>query len=149
MDPGFGISTAWAYGNLTLPLTPGDRMPSIMASVARRDVTCALDLAFNRLEDVVLPRYSRLAELKAVLIEAGAKPALLSGSGACLFGLADSRERAERVAARAAAAGARPLVCRTLAANPILAAGADEGPEPGPGRRVTGRPDSREGRAPS
>jgi len=128
VDPGFGVSTAWAYGNLTLPLTPGDRMHTIMASVALGDVTCALDLAFNRLEDVVLPRYSRLAELKAVLMEAGARPALLSGSGACLFGLADSRDGAERAAARIAAAGARPLICRTLTANPILAAAAGAGP---------------------
>ena len=135
VDPGFGVSTAWAYGHLTLPLTPADRMPTIMASVARDDVARALELAFNRLEDAVLPHFPRLAELKAVLIDAGARPALLSGSGACLFGLAESRDEADRLAARVAACGARPLVCRTLAGNPIRAAGAERalGPEPGHG----------------
>ena len=32
------VSTAWAYRQLTLPLTRDDRMPTIMASVARGDV---------------------------------------------------------------------------------------------------------------
>ncbi len=136
VDPGFSISTAWAYGHLTLPLTPGDRMPNIIASIARGDVARALELAFNRLEDAVLPHFPRLAELKAVLIEAGASPALLSGSGACLFGLAEAREAADRVAARVAAAGARPLVCRTLAENPILSAGGDRVLGPGRGHGV-------------
>ena len=143
VDPGFGISTAWAYGRLTLPLTPGDRMHSIMASIARGDLARALELAFNRLEDAVLPHFPRLAELKAVLIEAGATPALLAGSGACLFGLAESRDGADRVAARVAAAGARPLICRTLAGNPIRAStGGVPGRADGPGawrvRRDTG-----------
>jgi 4-diphosphocytidyl-2-C-methyl-D-erythritol kinase len=141
VDPGFGISTAWAYGQLTLPLTPGDRMPNIMASVARGDASRALELAFNRLEDAVLPHFPRLAELKAVLIEAGASPALLSGTGSCLFGLTESWEGADRVAARVAAVGARPIVCRTLAGNPILDAEAacDPAPERDPGGRA-GRP---------
>ena len=125
VDPGFGISTQWAYERLTLPLTPGDRMPSIMALVARGDLARALELAFNRLEDAILPSFPRLAELKAVLIDAGARPALLSGTGACLFGLAESRDGADGVAARVAAAGAWPLVCRTLGRNPIREAGPD------------------------
>jgi 4-diphosphocytidyl-2C-methyl-D-erythritol kinase len=99
-----------------------------MALIARGDMSRALELAFNRLEDAVLPQFPRLAELKAVLIEAGASPALLSGSGACLFGLTDSPEGADRVAARVAAVGARPIVCRTLAWNPILDAEAACGP---------------------
>ena len=145
VDPGFAVSTAWAYGRLTLPLTPGDRMPNMMASVARGEMSRALELAFNRLEDAVLPSFPRLAELKAVLIEAGASPALLSGSGACLFGLTESREGADRVAARVAAAGARPIVCRTLAGNPILDAEAvwDPAVEPDPGG-----PPARPGAAP-
>ncbi len=134
VDPGFGVSTGWAYGQLTLPLTPADCMPYMMALVARGDVPGALERAFNRLEETVLPHFPRLAELKAVLIEAGASPALLSGSGACLFGLSESRDGADRVAARVAAAGARPIVCRTLVRNPILEAGNDDLLGPAPGR---------------
>jgi 4-diphosphocytidyl-2-C-methyl-D-erythritol kinase len=125
VDPGLSISTAWAYQHLTLPLTPGGALPTIMASVARGDVSPVFDLAFNRLEEAVLPQFPRLAELKAELSAAGARPALLSGSGACLFGLFGSREGADRAAARVAGAGARPTVCRTLAANPILTAAGD------------------------
>ncbi len=136
VDPGFSVSTAWAYQQLTFPLTPADRLPNIMALIARGDVARALDLAFNRLEEAVLPYFPRLAELKAVLLEAGARPGLLSGSGACLFGLAESREGAERLAARVAAAGARPQVCRTLARNPIFEAAP---PVPGEGCRAVGR----------
>ncbi len=120
VDPGFGVSTAWAYQQLTFPLTPTERMPTIMSSIARGDFVRALDLAFNRLEEAVLPHFPRLAELKAVLIAAGAKPGLLSGSGACLFGLAESREEADRLAERVAGVGARAHVCLTLARNPIL-----------------------------
>lgn len=122
VDPGFGVSTAWAYQQLarTFPLTPDDRLPNIKASIARGDIARVLDQAFNRLEEAVLPHFPRLAELKAVLIDAGARPALLSGSGACLFGLAESREGADRLAECVGGAGARGYVCRTLAANPIL-----------------------------
>jgi 4-diphosphocytidyl-2-C-methyl-D-erythritol kinase len=136
VDPGFSVSTAWAYQQLTFPLTPADRLPNIMFSIARGDVARVLDLAFNRLEEAVLPHFPRLAELKAVLLEAGARPALLSGSGACLFGLAESREGAEGLAARVAAAGARVHVCRTLARNPIFEGAA---PVPGEGCRAVGR----------
>ena len=132
VDPGFEVSTAWAYRQLpdTFPLTPDDRLPNIKALIARGDVARALELAFNRLEEAVLPCFPRLAELKTVLIDAGARPALLSGTGACLFGLAESREGADRVAECVSGAGARGHVCRTLAANPILDRGV---PPPGAG----------------
>ena len=124
VDPGVSVSTAWAYQRLTLPLTPGESLSTIDASVAQGDVVRALEWAFNRLEEAVLPYFPRLAELKAELTAAGARPALMSGSGACLFGLLASREAADCAAARIAAAGARPIVCRTVVGNPLVAAGA-------------------------
>lgn len=58
---------------------------------------------FNRLEDPVLPRHKPVREAKARLAALGAEAALMSGSGACVFGLWRSRARA--------AAAAKALKC--------------------------------------
>ncbi len=54
---------------------------------------------FNRLEDPVLPRYKAVRLAKERLVKLGAGAALMSGSGASVFGLFRSRAKAARIAA--------------------------------------------------
>jgi 4-diphosphocytidyl-2-C-methyl-D-erythritol kinase len=56
--------------------------------------------ASNDFEPALFPRHPLLAELKSTLLEAGAKTALLSGSGSTLFGLFDVERAATRAAKR-------------------------------------------------
>lgn len=106
VNPGIAVSTAWAYQNLGLTgfSTPTKlpRFPETVAELAA--------LLHNDLEKVTLERYPEIARLKAELLAAGAAGALMSGSGATVFGLFDSEERAQRAAELLAAKGGRRVI---------------------------------------
>ena len=68
----------------------------------------------NDFERVVFPKYPELREVKRVLEEAGARYASLSGSGSAIYGLFDSREKAEAAAKKLVRDGTRALVTSTL-----------------------------------
>ncbi|MDO8805269.1 MAG: 4-(cytidine 5'-diphospho)-2-C-methyl-D-erythritol kinase [Elusimicrobiota bacterium] len=54
---------------------------------------------FNRLEDPVLPKHRAVRLAREKLLKLGAEAALMSGSGASVFGLCRSRAKAARIAA--------------------------------------------------
>lgn len=56
-------------------------------------------LLFNRLEDPVLPKHKAVDSARKKLAELGADAALMSGSGASVFGLCRSGAKAARIAA--------------------------------------------------
>jgi len=56
-------------------------------------------LLFNRLEDPVLPKHRAVRLAREKLLKLGAGAALMSGSGASVFGLCRSRAAAARIAA--------------------------------------------------
>ncbi len=95
--PEFGISTAEAYGALAQSrvsgLTPDERRniisvfcsaTSVSACGGARDTTGLLS---NDFEAAVFPRFPQLSEWKDRLLTAGARLAMLSGSGSALFGV--------------------------------------------------------------
>ncbi|MBI4351078.1 MAG: 4-(cytidine 5'-diphospho)-2-C-methyl-D-erythritol kinase [Elusimicrobia bacterium] len=57
-------------------------------------------LLFNRLEEPVLPKHKAVRLAKEKLLELGADAALMSGSGASVFGLCRNRAKAARLAAQ-------------------------------------------------
>jgi len=58
-----------------------------------------LDTVFNAFEISVFPKHPLVEEMKAKFLELGAKVALMSGSGASVFGIFENREQAETAAA--------------------------------------------------
>ena len=81
VNPGLAVSTKWVYQNLNL-------------------TSCSLDDSFlrfcergghedlvNDLEQVTIARYPVIGEVKETMIQYGAQAALMSGSGATVFGL--------------------------------------------------------------
>ena len=129
IQPAFAISTGEAYALLNAPATAGtggtagpplvdlqlgDWMPE--GGVAKpAEVAAALH---NRFEEVLLPRYPELAEIKRSLVDAGALGALLTGSGSAVFGIyADAAARDAALSALALIArdaGWRCFPCHTL-----------------------------------
>jgi 4-diphosphocytidyl-2-C-methyl-D-erythritol kinase len=101
--PGFPVATRDAYqarnwgkyaGNPILTTPEAEhKMQRFREAIARVD----LSWLENDLERVVFELYPALAQGSRQLLAAGCKPVLLSGSGSCLFGVADSEE-AERIA---------------------------------------------------
>jgi 4-diphosphocytidyl-2-C-methyl-D-erythritol kinase len=96
--PGFPVSTAWVYGNLRLKLTKSSVNTSIISLLRSPDKIGRL--LVNDLETVTASRYPEIGLLKEKLIRAGAAGALMSGSGSSVFGVFDSRRRAEQALRR-------------------------------------------------
>jgi 4-diphosphocytidyl-2-C-methyl-D-erythritol kinase len=101
--PGFGISTAEAYQQLSQGregLTAAERrhIISVFCSTtsvpAWGDAQEATGLLSNDFEVAVLPRFPQLSEWKDRLVKAGALLAMLSGSGSALFGVFPDRRSA-------------------------------------------------------
>jgi 4-diphosphocytidyl-2-C-methyl-D-erythritol kinase len=107
--PGFQVSTRWAYGNLALtsrgngskfnpPVDhPGEQVAAYRRRLLDRQRLSLEELCpflINDFEPVVIRRYPQLQELKHGLLNAGARAAVMSGSGPTVVGLFDSQEAA-------------------------------------------------------
>jgi len=84
LNPGFAVSTDWVYQSLQL--TKGGKL----ANLPRFSVTTITDLVEalnNDLECVTAGRHPEISEMKDFLLKNGALGALMSGSGASVFGV--------------------------------------------------------------
>ncbi len=105
VNPGFAVSTRDAYegySRLTRP-EPASIMPFTLPTAnGVRELPLA---ARNDLEEVVLASYPEIAEVKRRLIAAGAGHAVMSGSGATVFGVFDNSQVTERAESEMRALG--------------------------------------------
>jgi 4-diphosphocytidyl-2-C-methyl-D-erythritol kinase len=92
--PGFPVSTAWVYGNLSPKLTKG--IVNISINLSLGSSANLRKLLVNDLETVTMGRYPRIRVLKEELARQGAIGTLMSGSGSSVFGVFQSRRSAER-----------------------------------------------------
>lgn len=121
VKPSFDISTAWAYKKLSHARSAElsdawDSMSAIhdnndpeltkkaekvnniehfIRNIERAETGDITDDDFNDIERVVIESFPVIAEIKERLREHGAGFALMSGSGSTVFGVFDSREKAE------------------------------------------------------
>ena len=93
VNPGFEVSTKVIYQNLNLGLTNETIHYSIPRFLTREDVAAGLH---NDLERVTLKMHPSLGEIKELLLLNGAAGSLMSGSGPTVFGLFDSKDKAEK-----------------------------------------------------
>lgn len=126
--PGFPVSTAWAYANLEL--TGEDKSSRVKPEIEQGNYEPLLAMSWNRFEDVVFRRYPVVKQLKLSLEAWGARPALMTGSGSAVFGVARAREEAEEWAARLRGMERSIFVVQTLSHPPLGPGGiAEVGPE--------------------
>jgi len=106
---------AWLSGSYRFPVTGvpangGDRAEAQHLDLVRTGIE-------NDFERVVFPQYPELRDIKRVLYGQsgdGARFASLSGSGSTVFGLFESREKAESAAERVRAMGQTAQITTTL-----------------------------------
>ena len=94
------ISTAWAYK--TYDENPAQIHPpnaKIISQLASGNYDAAFKNFSNVLEDVALKKIPAIADCKNKMLAAGAKVALMSGSGPTVFALTDDALIAKRIAA--------------------------------------------------
>lgn len=93
MNPGFPVSTAWAYENLDL--TKKQENINIPFLKKRLKTFSIEDILENDLENVTVKKYPDIENIKAFLKNAGAKQALMSGSGPTVFGIFENEGAAK------------------------------------------------------
>ena len=104
------ISTAWAYK--TYDENPAKIHPpnkEIIGQFASGNYDAAFKNFYNVLEDVALKKIPVIADLKSEMLAAGAKVALMSGSGPTVFALADE-STAEKISASVENSGAQIFI---------------------------------------
>jgi 4-diphosphocytidyl-2-C-methyl-D-erythritol kinase len=95
VNPGIAVSTAAVYRSLQL--TKGGELANLPRfSVVTRDDLCVA--LYNDLESVTLKQFPLIAEIKQKLLDQGALGALMSGSGATVFGVYTDFNTARRTA---------------------------------------------------
>jgi 4-diphosphocytidyl-2-C-methyl-D-erythritol kinase len=94
VNPGFGISTKWAYENWAkaAPLGAGLTAPPpevslLLRALVEDDLAAVSRCLFNSLEAPSVRKYPVLELIKKAMRNGGAAGALMSGSGATVFGL--------------------------------------------------------------
>ncbi len=102
VNPGFPVETKWAYQRLSASRTavrPLSQALQQLGSHPVLDWSEITRLAENDFEAPVFAEHPLLAQIKHQLLSQGAEIALLSGSGATMFGVFPDQVGAERAAA--------------------------------------------------
>lgn len=97
INPGFPVSTQWAYQNLNLTKSNEDINIAIL-KVSLEDPVGIQQwqrLLANDLEEVTIGKYPEIKEIKDALSAVGATGALMSGSGPTVFGIFPDKDKAE------------------------------------------------------
>jgi len=99
VNPGFAVETRWAYHELAasrqgvLPLSDAQRTLDEQRQVDWLQLKAAAE---NDFESPVFAKHPALGQIKKTLLSRGAEIALLSGSGATVFGLYEDEQSARR-----------------------------------------------------
>ncbi|MBV9272085.1 MAG: 4-(cytidine 5'-diphospho)-2-C-methyl-D-erythritol kinase [Candidatus Eremiobacteraeota bacterium] len=107
IKPPVSISTAWAYRQIDESPRPSrPRNSSISLAMAealqRREFQRVESLLQNDFHDAIVPAVPEIARALEVLRNAGATQAVLTGTGSCVFTLAQTREKRDELAERVA-----------------------------------------------
>ncbi len=106
--PDFSVSTGWAYQNFKLTRKYDETI--FEPRKAETDFGW-----YNDLEKPVIAKYPAISKVKKSLLDAGARKALMSGSGSTVFGVFDTEDQArfaEKKVSRQT--GYKCLVTRTI-----------------------------------
>ena len=94
--PPISVSTAYVYGHIR----PDEiqRHPDIeamSAAIKEQDLKKLASLLYNVMEDVTVPEYPVIKNIKEVMIAQGALNSIMSGSGPTVFGLFNDLKKAQ------------------------------------------------------
>ncbi len=96
--PPVSVSTAYVYGHIK-PDSIGKRpdIEKMADAIRNKDLYALSKLLYNVMEDVTVPEYPVISQIKDIMINGGALNSIMSGSGPTVFGLFDNIEKAEKV----------------------------------------------------
>jgi 4-diphosphocytidyl-2-C-methyl-D-erythritol kinase len=100
INPGFPIETRWAYDQLSASRSTIRTLSNSVREIAGKTSVSweeLIPLMENDFEEVLASTHPMLGQIRAGLLSAGAQAALLSGSGATVFGVFNDESTAIRV----------------------------------------------------
>lgn len=96
-NPGFEVSTQWAYGSLGRLLPPKqNKSRRAFDAIQNRDLAALERASVNDLEAVTATRYAEIRQIKGLMLEYGAQMTRMSGSGPTVWGLFEHETTAEK-----------------------------------------------------
>lgn len=122
VNPGFGVNTTWAYHELAATrtgVTPLSPAQCELARHARVSWTQVIALAENDFEGPVFAAHGKLREIRQRLQAQGAEIALLSGSGATVFGVFADEARARLAQSQFAGEDSTKVFVVPTCSNPL------------------------------
>ncbi len=94
--PPVSVSTAYVYGHIRPEqITKHPDIEGMAEAIKKGDIQQLSMLLYNVMEDVTVPEYPIIRDIKNVMLEGGALNSIMSGSGPTVFGLFESKEKAE------------------------------------------------------
>ena len=121
--PGFGISTAAAFGWYAADAAAREGTPGAPAALSIDDLDrwdAVSRLGVNDLESVVVAHHPEIEQCRLVLGSAGARIARMSGSGATVFGVFDRRVTIDSATLPAGATLVQTRTCTSVAPVRLL-----------------------------
>ncbi len=95
--PAVSVSTKWAYDAVDQAgQTRHPDMKGVVEALRRQDLDAVCAKMENAFEPVIISAFPVIGEIKARMLENGAKGALMTGSGSCVFGIYTDRAAMER-----------------------------------------------------
>jgi len=114
--PHVSVSTAWAYGAYDAhSASEHPDNDAMIHAIEAGDRRKAASFLCNVLESATIKRYEVISKLKEMMKEAGAMASLMSGSGPTVFGLAETQEQAENIAAAVRLPDVDVFITKTIA----------------------------------
>jgi len=117
VNPGFAVSTRDAYGKLARLTRQESALNIPFTLLAAKGISGLPLAARNDLEEAVLAAHPEIADVKRRLLGLGARHALMSGSGATVFGVFDNSQEVARAEAELRTAGWWAERARSIDAN--------------------------------
>jgi 4-diphosphocytidyl-2-C-methyl-D-erythritol kinase len=117
VNPGFGVSTPWAFGKLNIELTtecPYIRFLNSVRKSGKVDLHGLMKVVDNDFLDLISARYPSVQRILSLLRDRGAECASMSGTGSTLFGSFASNTDARGAVERLRAQGYGAHLCRPV-----------------------------------
>jgi len=99
INPGFKISSEWAYNNIDLDQIKREKnnTKDMLKALKRGGLEEIAKNLFNSFEGLMIKKYPEIEKIKDRLIKEGILGALMSGSGPTVFGVAQNKEQALKI----------------------------------------------------